>query len=43
MNDCSTKPWNRIIKFGIFPRGDHRDWNAIRAWAENLKPILKAE
>jgi menaquinone-dependent protoporphyrinogen oxidase len=28
------------VALGIFPRGDHRDWNAIRAWAENLKPIL---
>lgn len=28
------------VAFGIFPRGDHRDWKAIRAWAEGLKPIL---
>jgi menaquinone-dependent protoporphyrinogen oxidase len=28
------------VAFGIFPRGDHRDWNAIRSWAENLKSIL---
>ena len=28
------------VALGIFPRGDHRDWNAIRTWAENLKPIL---
>jgi len=25
---------------GIFPRGDHRDWRAIRAWAEGLKPAF---
>jgi len=25
---------------GIFPSGDHRDWNAIRAWATDLKPLL---
>jgi menaquinone-dependent protoporphyrinogen oxidase len=24
----------------IFPRGDHRDWNAIRAWAERTCPLL---
>lgn len=28
------------VLLGIFPRGDHRDWNAIRAWAEGLKPSL---
>jgi menaquinone-dependent protoporphyrinogen oxidase len=28
------------VAFGIFPRGDHRDWNAIRSWAENLNSIL---
>lgn len=26
--------------FGIFPRGDHRDWNAIRDWAESILPLL---
>lgn len=30
------------VALGIFPRGDHRDWHAIRAWAESLKPILGA-
>jgi menaquinone-dependent protoporphyrinogen oxidase len=30
------------VVLGIFPRGDHRDWNAIRAWAESLKPQLVA-
>lgn len=28
------------VTFGIFPRGDPRDWSAIRAWAESLQPIL---
>lgn len=26
--------------FGIFPKDDRRDWNAIRAWAETLHPLL---
>jgi menaquinone-dependent protoporphyrinogen oxidase len=37
--------WNTLmlrltVALGIFPRGDHRDWNAVRSWAENLKPML---
>ena len=28
------------VAFGIFPRGDRRDWHAIRAWAESLKPVI---
>jgi len=28
------------VAFGIFPQGDHRDWNAIRAWAESIRPLL---
>jgi menaquinone-dependent protoporphyrinogen oxidase len=28
---------------GIFPTGDHRDWEAIRAWAEELSELLVAE
>ncbi len=28
------------VAFSIFPNGDHRDWDAIRAWARDLKPML---
>lgn len=28
------------VLFGIWAEGDHRDWNAIRAWAESLPPRL---
>lgn len=30
------------VLMGIWSEGDHRDWNAIRAWATSLKPILGA-
>lgn len=28
------------VALGIFPRDDRRDWNAVRAWAENIRPML---
>lgn len=28
------------VLFGIFPRDDRRDWNAVRAWAESIRPML---
>jgi menaquinone-dependent protoporphyrinogen oxidase len=28
------------VMFGVWSEGDHRDWNAIRAWAVQLKPLL---
>ena len=28
---------------GVWKEGDHRDWTAIRAWAENLYPLLTPE
>jgi menaquinone-dependent protoporphyrinogen oxidase len=47
MLDFSKLPFNwdtlmlrLTVALGIFPRGDHRDWNAIRTWAESLRPIL---
>lgn len=29
------------VLFGVWPRGDRRDWNAVRAWAAGLQPLLK--
>ncbi len=29
-----------VVAFGIFPKEDRRDWNAIRAWAESIRPLL---
>ena len=28
------------VWFGVWKEGDHRDWDAIRAWASQLKPLL---
>lgn len=28
------------VVLGIFPRDDRRDWNAVRAWAESIRPML---
>ena len=28
------------VAFGVWREGDHRDWNAIRSWAESLRPVL---
>ena len=28
------------VLFGVWKEGDHRDWNAIREWAESLYPLL---
>jgi menaquinone-dependent protoporphyrinogen oxidase len=30
------------VLFGVWKEGDHRDWNAIQSWAEELKPLLGA-
>ena len=28
------------VAFGVWSEGDHRDWNAIRAWADSVRPLL---
>lgn len=47
MLDFSNLPFNwdtvklrAVVALGIFPKGDRRDWNAIRSWAESLSPLL---
>lgn len=29
-----------VVALGIFPKADQRDWKAIQAWAEGLRPML---
>jgi menaquinone-dependent protoporphyrinogen oxidase len=29
------------VLFGVWKEGDHRDWDAIRRWAQSLPPLLK--
>ena len=31
------------VLFRVWAEGDHRDWNAIRAWAEGLRPLMLRE
>ena len=47
MLDFNKLPFNwetlklrATVAMGVFPRGDHRDWSAVRAWAESLMPTL---
>ena len=28
------------VMMGVWSEGDHRDWKAIHAWAESLRPLL---
>jgi menaquinone-dependent protoporphyrinogen oxidase len=30
------------VAMGVWSEGDHREWGAIRAWAESLRPLLLA-
>ena len=46
--DTARLPWtpNELlmrgaVACGAFPRGDHRDWDAIHAWAANLRSLLR--
>jgi menaquinone-dependent protoporphyrinogen oxidase len=38
--NLETLKLRATVAMGIFPRGDHRDWAAVRSWAESLKPLL---
>ena len=37
----STLGMRLAVLFGIFPKGDQRDWQAINAWAKSLPEMLK--
>lgn len=30
------------VAMGAWKEGDHRDWNAVRGWAQDLQPLLVA-
>lgn len=30
------------VAMGVWKEGDHRDWDAIRRWAQELRPLLAA-
>jgi hypothetical protein len=45
--DFTKMPWTldtllfrATVALGILPRGDHRNWNAVHAWAKSLQPLL---
>jgi menaquinone-dependent protoporphyrinogen oxidase len=45
--DFKKLPWTldtllfRVtVALGILPKGDHRDWNAVRTWAQDLQHLL---
>jgi menaquinone-dependent protoporphyrinogen oxidase len=38
--DFGSLRMRMAVAFGIFPKGDHRDWNAIKNWAESIGPLL---
>ena len=29
-----------VVALGIFPKDDRRNWNAVRVWAQGLRPLL---
>ncbi len=46
LNISQVPSWSARVKFrmsvlfGVWQEGDHRDWNAIQAWATDLKASL---
>lgn len=45
--DFNKMPWTlntllfrATVALGILPRGDQRDWTAVRTWAQGLRPLL---
>ncbi|MFM8319725.1 MAG: flavodoxin domain-containing protein [Chloroflexota bacterium] len=45
--DPASLPWNKdgiglriSVMLGIMPQGDRRDWDAVHAWARDLRTLL---
>lgn len=36
----NTLAMRMVVLSGTWKEGDHRDWNAINAWAESLRPLV---
>lgn len=38
--NLDTLQMRLAVAMRIFPRDDRRDWNAVRVWAESIRPLL---
>ena len=41
-SNWDTLKLRTVVALGVFPKEDRRDWKAIAAWAESVRPLLQA-